>query len=107
MHSRERTDSWVVSGWTTDTELIREFDRPTTVEDAVVSTVLEAVEKWPELSETPPLAQFVAVENLNELFRSKATDDSGWLPSVAFRFQGSRVTVLYGSSIRVIVDRDP
>lgn len=107
MHSEEKADSWAVSGWTTDTELVREFDRPTTVEDAVVSTVLAAVETWPELSETPPLAEFVAVENLDGLFRTKSTNDSGWLPSVAFRFQDCRVTVLYGSSIRVIVDRDP
>lgn len=95
------------SRWTTDTELVREFDRPVDVADAVTLTVVEAMEEWPELSETPPLDHFVDAEQLDGLFRAKATDVSGWLPSVKFQFQSCRVTLLYGSSIRMIVERDP
>ncbi|MFB6168168.1 MAG: HalOD1 output domain-containing protein [Haloferacaceae archaeon] len=75
------------------------------VVDAVGAAVTDAIQQWPELSETPPLYQFVDVEKLDGLFKPKATDDSGWLPSAEFRFQGCRVTVLYGSSIRVIIRR--
>jgi hypothetical protein len=107
MSRRQRPDSQRVPGWTTDTELIREFHRPADVTDAVVSTVGEAVEEWPELSETPPLYHFVDAERLDGLFKTRATDDSGWLPSTAFQFQGCRVTVLYGPTIRVIMERDP
>lgn len=95
-----------VEGWETDTKLVRRFDRPVNVVDAVVSTVSEAVEAWPGLSETPPLYQFVDVDNLDGLFKTKATDDSRWLPSAAFRFQGCRVTVLYGRCIRVMIEQD-
>lgn len=95
------------SGWTTETELAREFDRPVDVADAVISTVLEAVEQWPELSETPPLCHFIDTEQLNGLFKTKAVDDSGWIPSIKFHFQSCRVTLLYGSSIRVIIECDP
>jgi len=69
--------------------------------------VEDAIGQWPELSETPPLYKFVDTDNLNELFKAKATDDSGWLPSAEFQFQGCRVTVLYSSVIRVIIERDP
>ena len=96
-----------VSGWSTDTKLVREFDRPVTVADAVCQTVDEAIHQWSELSESPPLYQFVDVEHLDGLFKTKATDDSGWLPSANFQFQGCRITLLYGSPMRVIVDRDP
>ena len=95
-----------VDGWETDTKLVRQFDRPVNVVDAVVSTVSEAIEVWPGLSETPPLYQFVDVEKLDGLFKTKATDDSRWLPSAVFRFQGRRVTVLYGRSIRVMIEQD-
>lgn len=96
-----------VSGWTTETELVRTYDRPANLANATSSTVTEAIRRWPELSTTPPLYQFVDVEKLDGLFKTKATDDSGWLPSAEFQFQGCRVTILYGSSIRVIVERDP
>jgi hypothetical protein len=96
-----------VSGWSTDTELVRKFDRPINIVDAVCSTVDEAIQQWSELSETPPLYQFVNVENLDGLFKTKATDSSGWLPSAEFQFQSCRVTLLYSSSIRVIIERDP
>jgi hypothetical protein len=97
----------VASGWTTDTKLVRGFDRPVDVADAVISAVDDAIGQWPELSESPPLYQFVDVEKLNGLFKTKATDDSRWLPSAVFQFQSCRVTILYGSSVRVIIDRDP
>lgn len=93
-------------GWTSDSELVREFARPVAVADAVVSTVYEAINKWPDLSNTPPLYDFVDVERLDGLFRSKAVDSSRWAPSVEFRFQSCQVTVLYGREIRVIVQRD-
>lgn len=96
-----------MSGWTTDTELVREFDRPFDVSEALHSTVKEAIGQWPELSDTPPLHKFVDAEKLDGLFRTKATDDSGWLPSAEFQFQSCRLTVLYSSVIRVIIDRDP
>lgn len=93
-------------GWETDTKLVREFARPVSVVDAVTATVSEAVETWPELSETPPLYEFVDVEKLDGLFKTRATDDTRWLPSAAFRFQGCRVTVMYGRSIRVMIERE-
>jgi len=92
-------------GWETDTKLVREFSRPVNVVDAVTMTVSEVTERFSELSETPPLAQFVDVSKLDGLFKTKATDDSGWLPSAVFRFQECRVTVLYGRIVRVIVER--
>ena len=36
-------------------------------------------------------------------FKTNTTDDSSLLPSVKFRFQGCQVTLLYGSSILVII----
>lgn len=69
--------------------------------------MLDAVEEWPELSDTPPLVQFVNVENLDGLFETEATEYNGWPPSVSFQFQGCRVSVLYGPTIRVVVSRDP
>jgi hypothetical protein len=95
------------SGWTTDTKLVRGFDRPVNVSDAIVTTLSEAIQQWPELSETPPLYQFVDAEKLNGLFKTKAVDDYRWTPSVEFQFQGCRVTLLHGSSVRVIIERDP
>jgi hypothetical protein len=95
------------AGWTTDTELVRVFDRPVNVGNAVISAVDEAIGQWSELAETPPLYNFVDTTRLDGLFKTKATDDSGWLPSAKFQFQSCRVTVLYGSSLRVIIKRDP
>jgi hypothetical protein len=95
------------SGWTTETELVRTHDRPTNLTDAIMSAVAEAIQRWPELSETPPLYQFVDVDKLDGLFRTGATDDSESLPSVEFQFQSCWVTLLCGSSVRVIIDRYP
>lgn len=96
-----------VSGWATDTKLVRTYERPADAAAAVTSTIAKAVKQWPELSDTPPLYEFVDVDKLDGLYGTKATDDSGWLPSAEFQFQSCRVTVLYGSSLRVIVNRDP
>lgn len=104
--SRREPNAQGASGWETESELVRTYDRPATISDAVTSTVMDAVRQWPELSETPPLYQFVDVEHLDGLFKTKATDDSGWIPSVEFPFQSCRVTVMCGSSVRVIVKRD-
>ena len=104
--SQRETHTPEAAGWTTDAELVREFDRPVNVADAVSSTVAEAIGQWPEVSETPPLYRFVDVEKLNGLFKTNATDDSSLLPSAKFRFQGCQVTVLYGSSILVIIRRE-
>lgn len=94
-------------GWTTDAELVREFERPVNVADAVIFTVDEATDKWAELSEAPPLYHFVDAESLDGLFKTNAEDDSGFLPSATFNFQGCRITVLYGARVRVVVRRDP
>ncbi|ESS05710.1 MAG: hypothetical protein A07HB70_02190 [uncultured archaeon A07HB70] len=106
MSNQRKTAARSVPGWTTETELVRTYDRPVNVVDAVGVAVTDAVEEWPELSETPPLHRFVDGEKLNGLFGPEATDGNGQIPSVDFRFQGCRVTVMYGSSIRVIVRRE-
>lgn len=106
MKSHRETCIDEASGWTTEAELVREFDRPVNVTDAVSLTIGEAIERWSELSETPPLYQFVDVEKLDGLFKTTATDDSSLLPSAKFRFQGCQVTLLYGSSILVIIQRE-
>jgi hypothetical protein len=93
--------------WTTDTKLVRGFDRSVNVSDAITSTINEAILQWPELSETPPLYQFVDAEKLNGLFKTNGVDSHRWAPSVEFRFQGCGVTLLHGSSVRVIIERDP
>lgn len=107
MSKYEQTQPTKTPGWSTESELVREFDRPANVSDAVTSTVTEAIDKWEDLSSTPPLWEFVDTNKLDGLFKTKATDDSGWLPSAEFQFQGCRVTVLYGSTINIIVERDP
>lgn len=107
MSGQQKTNVHDASGWTTETDLVREFDRPVDIVTAVLSTAGAAVEQWPELSETPSLYQFVDVERLDGLFKTAATGDSGWIPSAEFPFQSCRVTVLYGSSVRVIINRDP
>ncbi|ESS13050.1 MAG: hypothetical protein A07HR60_00059 [uncultured archaeon A07HR60] len=94
-------------GYTTETELVRRYDRPVKVSDAVTSTVTEAIDQWSELSTSPPLWEFVDADKLDGLFKTKANDDSTFRPSVEFNFQGCRVVVLYGPSIRVIIDRYP
>ncbi len=93
-------------GWTSDTEVVREFDRPVSMVDAVTSTVGTATETWSELSEDPPLFEFIDVENLDGLFRSEAAR-GGWPSSVEFEFQGCAVTILYGRTVRVVIERDP
>jgi hypothetical protein len=94
-------------GYTTETELVRRYDRPVKVSDAVTSTVTEAIDQWSELSTSPPLWEFVDADKLDGLFKTKANDDSSFRPSVEFNFQKCRVTVLYGPSIRVIIGRYP
>lgn len=104
---QQEADVHSAPGWTTETVLVREFDRSVDSITAVVSTVEEAIERWPELSETPPLYQFVDIEHLDGLFKTTATNDSRWIPSAEFPFQSCLVTVLYGSSLRVTIERDP
>ncbi len=107
MSRNSRTTPEESPGWSTDTELVREFEPSADAADAVALTVTEAVERWPELSEETPLVDAVELGNLTGLFDTGATDGSRWLPSVTFRVQGCQVTVLYGSVIRVLVRRDP
>jgi hypothetical protein len=101
----EPTSSGIVDGWTTDTKLVREFDRPVVVSDAVVESLVEAMESWPELRDTLPVAEFVDAEKLDGLFKTRAVDDTGHVPSLEFRFQQALVTVMYASRVRVIVER--
>ena len=96
----------VVEIWSTDTQLVRGFERPVVVSEAVISTLMEAVDHWPELNESPPVFEFVDADNLDGLFKTRAVDDTSHTPSVEFLFQGALVTVLYGSTVRVIVERD-
>lgn len=105
MSEQQEAGSQRTPGWTTETELVREFDRPVSVTDAVVSTVTEATETWTDLSATPPLTHFVDPENLDGLFKTRATD-GGSPPSATFRFQTCRVSVLYGRTVRVIIERE-
>jgi hypothetical protein len=92
--------------WSTDSLVIREFGRPVCVSDAVIETITEAVEKWPELTDSPAVFEFVDADKLDDLFKKRAVDDSSHIPSVEFRFQDAIVTVLYGSTVRVIVEQD-
>lgn len=93
-------------GWATQDTLVREFVWPTNVSDAIHETVADAVEAWPRLSEAPPLAAFVDADRFDGLVTERAVDEHGVVPSVKFAFQACRVTVLYGSVLRVIVERD-
>lgn len=105
MRNHQSGDTDSTSVWTTDGELLREFDRPVDVADAVGTSVGSAIEEWSELSRAPPLYEFVDLEKLDGLFGTRATDDGAVLPSATFQFQSCRVTVLYGSTVRVIIDR--
>jgi hypothetical protein len=91
--------------WSTNTHVVREFDRSVRVSDAVMETLMEAVEEWPELSRSPTVFEFVDTDNLDGLFKTRAVDESH-TPSVEFLFQGALVTVMYASTVRVIVERD-
>lgn len=92
--------------WSTDSLVMREFGRPVCVSDAVIETITEAVEKWPELTDSPAVFEFVDADKLDDLFKKRAVDDASHIPSVEFRFQDAMVTVLYGSTVRVIVEQD-
>jgi hypothetical protein len=93
-------------GWGAYTIIEREFDKSVRVSDAVLETIMKAVEDWPELDQSPPVYEFVAVDKLDGLFETRAAGDTSRIPSVEFPFQDAHVTVLYGSTVRVIVDRD-
>jgi hypothetical protein len=95
----------IVDGWTTDTEIVRAFDRPAVVSDAVIESITDAVDAWPELSDSPSIFEFVDVDKLNGLFKTRAVDDASHVPSLEFRFQQALVTVMYASRVRVIVER--
>jgi len=94
------------TGWSTDSQIVREFDRPVRVSDAVIETLMQAVEDWPELSRSPPVFEFVDADKLDGLFKTRAVEETSHMPSVEFPFQGALVTILYGSTVRVIVERD-
>ena len=68
-------------------------------------TVMEAIQEWPELSGRPPVTDFVDVEHLDNLFRAGNASANGRLPTVSFFFQGCQVEVLYGSAVRVTIQR--
>jgi hypothetical protein len=67
---------------------------------------MDAVDCWPDLDTSPPVAEFVDADNLNGLFKARAIDETGHIPSVEFLFQDALVTIMYGSTVRVIVERD-
>jgi hypothetical protein len=93
-------------GWSTDSQIVREFDRPVRVSDAVIETLTKAIEDWSELSKFPPVAEFVDADNLDGLFKTRAVDDTSHIPSVEFLFQDALVTVMYGATVRVIIEQD-
>jgi len=74
----------VVEIWSTDTQLVHGFERPVVVSEAVLSTLMEAVDHWPELSRSPPVFEFVDVDKLDGLFKTRAVEETGHLPSVEF-----------------------
>ena len=94
------------TGWSTDSQIVREFDRPVRVSDAVIETLMEAVEDWPELSRSPPVFEFVDADKLDGLFKTRTVEETSHMPSVEFLFQDVLVTVMYASTVRVIVERD-
>ena len=96
----------VPTGWSTDSQIVREFDRPVRVSDAVIETIDKAVEDWHELSSSPPLFEFVDADNLDGLFKTRTVEKTSYMPSVEFVFQDALVTVMYASTVRVIVERD-
>jgi len=96
----------VPAGWSTDSQIVREFDTSVRVSDAVIAALIEAVEDWPELSLFPPVAEFVDADKLDGLFKTRAVDETSHTPSVEFLFQDALVKVMYGSVVRVIVERD-
>ena len=69
------------TGWSTDSQIVREFDRPVRVSEAVIETLIEAVEDWPELSRSPPVFEFVDTDNLDGLFKACTVEETSHLPS--------------------------
>ncbi|WP_265338737.1 HalOD1 output domain-containing protein [Halalkalirubrum salinum] len=94
------------TGWSTDSQIVCEFDRPVRVSDAVIETLMEAVEDWPELSRSPPVFEFVDPDKLDGLFKTRTVEGTSHMPSVEFLFQDALVTVMYASTVCVIVERD-
>jgi hypothetical protein len=93
-------------GWSTDSHIVREYDRPVRVSEAVIETLMEAVEDWPELSRDPPVFEFVDADKLDGLFKTRAVEKTSHIPSVEFLFQDTLVTVMYATTVRIIVKRD-
>lgn len=94
-----------VQGWTRPTEIFWEFPRPMPVSDAVALTVAEAIAKWPEVREAQPLSEVIELSQLDNLFKLPASESVRPHPTTEFRFQNCDVTVLYGHTIRVIINR--
>lgn len=92
-------------GWSTDSQILRVFERPVCVSDAVIETIVQAIEKWPELSRSPPVFEFVDADKLDGLFEARVIDNPSHIPSVEFVFQGALVRVMYTATVRVIVER--
>lgn len=94
------------TGWSTDSQIVREFDRHARVSDAVTETLMKAVEDWPELSRSPPVFEFVDADKLDGLFKTRAVAETSHIPFVEFLFQDTLVTVIYASTVCVTVERD-
>ena len=94
------------TGWSTNSQIVREFDRPVRVSEAVIETLIEAVDHWPELSRSPPVFEFADVYKLDGLFKTRTVDETSHMPSVECPFQDVLVTVMYASTVRVIVERE-
>jgi len=50
--------------------------------------------------------EFVDADKLDGLFKTRTVEETSHMPSVEFLFQDALVTVMYASTVRVIVERD-
>lgn len=76
------------------------------VSDAVALTVKEAIVQWAEIDEQQSILEVIELSQLDDLFKLPASDRISSLPIVEFSFQNCDVTVLYGQTIRVIINRN-
>jgi hypothetical protein len=93
-------------GWATDNQILREFDRPVTVSEALLATLLEAVDTWPELDEMPPMTKLANLDIINMLAEDWMPGDRKEFRSIEFKSGGLVVNIIYGAtSVRILIKR--